>query len=206
MKYLTGRAGAKLPGPNFGVRTLGSDIKTELRDRRWLFPLAIGGVAIAVAATYFAYRPAEAPPDTRPVAVSKQPAVNCVFYDFTHASIVVAFNFAVTQSKDAGLRFDQISLASRDGTRQTFDAPDRPIWSYARDEDGAPTIASPDGATRIVLYGLKPDTPGEFFIETGLRSNTYRNLDGKCHQANFAGSGVAGAEPRSGGAASASPP
>jgi hypothetical protein len=32
------------------------------------------------------------------------------------------------------------------------------------------TITSPDGATRIVLYGLKLDTGGILLIEAGIRS------------------------------------
>lgn len=54
-----------------------------------------------------------------------------------------------------------------------------------RDVDGTPTITSPDGATRILLYGLKLGTDGVLLIEAGIRSNAYRNLGGECRQTNL---------------------
>jgi len=117
------------------------------------------------------------------------PSLYCVFYDYLHEGIVVGFDFAVALPKGAPPRFDERAEATRDGTHRMFDADNLPTWPYAYDDDGTPTITSPDGATRIVLYGLKLDTGGVLFIEAGLRSNDYRNLDGQCRQANFGGSG-----------------
>ena len=60
-----------------------------------------------------------------------------------------------------------------------------PTWTYAID-DGTPTIVAANAETRIVLYGLRPDASGIAWIEAGVRSNRYRNLEGKCRQAYFA--------------------
>ncbi|MEJ0049683.1 MAG: hypothetical protein WDN02_00440 [Methylovirgula sp.] len=114
------------------------------------------------------------------------PSLYCAFNDFTHQSIVVAFDFADAFPKGAPPRFDERYEGTRDGT-QRFAADQSPTWPYAHDDDGTPTITSPDGATRIVLYGLKLDTGGILLIEAGIRSNDFRNLDGQCRQANFGG-------------------
>jgi hypothetical protein len=72
-----------------------------------------------------------------------------------------------------------------DGTRKYFTANDRPAWTYGLDGDGKPTITSSDGATRIVLYGLKLGTAGVVPVEAGIRSNVYRDLGGECRQTNL---------------------
>lgn len=147
------------------------------------------GAAGVLAAFFLAYKPLSRPSPPPPQASAEKPVptLNCVFYDFTRASIVVGFDFAATLSNGELPRFEERAEASRDGRQTTFDAGQRPIWPYAHDDDGKPTITSPNGDTRIVLYGLKLDTAGAFFIEAGLRSNEYRNLNGQCQQANFGG-------------------
>jgi hypothetical protein len=154
--------------------------------------MALAGTAIAALLLVFVAYSVRRPPAPPAAPKKLPPTIYCVFYDFTHASIVVGFDFAVTLENGAPPRFDQRGEAQRDGTRTTFDPDQRPNWTYFHDEDGKPVITSPDGATRIVLYGLKLDTPGELLVEAGLRSNDYRNLDGQCRQANF-GSGQANA-------------
>ncbi len=74
-----------------------------------------------------------------------------------------------------------------DGTRTNFDGDDRPAWTDGLDGDGKPTIISADGATRIVLYGLKLGVAGVLPVEAGIRSNEYRNLGGECRQTNLGG-------------------
>ena len=155
---------------------------------------ALAGIAAAVLSVIVmvhSVRRLSSPP--REVAASPQapaknlsPSLYCVFYDILHNGIVVGFDFAVALPKGASPRFDEKAEGTRDGTQTTFDADQRPTWAYAYD-DGTPTITSPDGATRILLYGLKPEIGGVLFIEAGLRSNNYRNLDGQCRQANFGG-------------------
>ncbi|MEW6438654.1 MAG: hypothetical protein AB1508_15960 [Pseudomonadota bacterium] len=123
-------------------------------------------------------------PAKKPPASVFTPSLYCEFYDYLHERVIVAFGFAVTLPKGAPPRFDEKYQGSRDGT-QTFDAADRQAWPFAHDDDGTPMITSPDGATRIMLYGLKPDAAGAQIDEAGLRSNDFRNLDGQCRQANF---------------------
>jgi hypothetical protein len=122
--------------------------------------------------------------ERKPSPLLVSPSLYCAFNDFGHERIVVAFAFTVALQKSAQPRFEERYQGSNDGTR-TFDIGHRPAWPFAHDDDGTPVITSPDGATRIVLYGLKLDTGGVFLIEAGLRSNDYRNLDGECQQANF---------------------
>lgn len=150
-----------------------------------LAALGIGVTAIAVA--FFVYRPVSqtSPSGQQEAQKAPVPTLNCAFYDFTRASIVVGFDFAADILKDGLPRFEERARASRDGNQTIFDAGDRPVWAYVPDDDGHPSITSPDGATRIILYGLKLDTAGAFFVEAGLRSNEYRNLNGQCQQANF---------------------
>jgi hypothetical protein len=138
---------------------------------------------------------AAAPPSQEVSATKLTPSLNCWFYDFTHVRIVVGFDFAVTLSKGKPPRFDEQAEGSGDGEKTTFDSNQRPTWPYSHDEDGTPTITSPDGATRIVLYGLKLGTGGVFLIEAGVRSNRYRNLGGQCRQTNLDGGGQAENDP-----------
>ena len=116
-----------------------------------------------------------------------------MFFDASHTNIVVAFDFVIGFPGGAAPRFDQRVQASQRGGQTNFDAGQRPVWSYALDEDGAPTITSPDKAIRIVLFALKPAARGVVFVDAGLRSNEYRNLDGKCRQSDFGDSGHADA-------------
>jgi hypothetical protein len=147
---------------------------------------ALGAGALGLAAIFFVDKP-ESQPQQVVSAEKPGPSLNCVFYDFTRASVVVAFDFAATLSNGAPPRFEERAEAMRDGRQTTFDPGERPVWPFSNDDDGNPTIASPDGKTRIVLYGLKPGSAGTFFIEAGLRSNEFRNLSGQCQQANFGG-------------------
>lgn len=131
------------------------------------------------------------PPPTAAVAATPdnlEPSLNCAFYDFMHTRIVAGFDFAVDFPKGKSPRFELRVEGSGNSTPTTFEAGQRPIWTYGRD-DGTPTITSPDSATRIVLYGLKPEADGVLFIEAGIRSNEYRNLGGQCRQVNFGGGG-----------------
>jgi len=165
--------------------------------------LLIAGVAVAALSITLwlgTRAPAPAPPETKSAEEVAPPSLNCVFYDFTRASVVVAFDFAVTLADGKPPRFAQRSISARDGTQTVFDAGERPDWPYAPDEEGTPVITSPDGAIRIVLYGLKIGTGGVFFIEAGLRSNEYRNLQGQCRQTNLGGAKSSG-EASAGGAA-----
>lgn len=160
-----------------------------MKISRSLIAMIGAGVAALLAIVFIAYEPvSKSPPPAHQEAREKPiPSLNCVFYDFTRVSIVVGFDFAATLSDGAPPRFEERAKASRDGNQTIFEVGDRPIWAYAQDDDGHPTITSPDGATRIMLYGLKLDAVGAFFIEAGLRSNEYRNLNGQCQQANFGG-------------------
>jgi hypothetical protein len=133
-------------------------------------------------------RTLQAAPASKIPASVLSPSLYCAFNDLQYERIVVAFSFAVTRSKDAPPSFKERAEGTHEGTR-TFDANQSPTWPFAHDEDGTPMITSPDGATRILLYGLKLDTPGVIIDEAGLRSNYYRNLQGQCQQANFGGSG-----------------
>lgn len=111
------------------------------------------------------------------------PSLSCQFADITRANVGIRFDFVAILPKDGPPRFEQ--LAEEEGDQTIPNADHRPTWAFSRDGDGTPIITSPDGATRIVLYGLKPNAASILFIEAGLRSNVYRNLGGKCRQANL---------------------
>ncbi|MBA2126515.1 hypothetical protein DLM45_09815 [Hyphomicrobium methylovorum] len=159
--------------------------------------LLLAGIAVAtltvifVAPSFYQTSTSEtAAPQKEASAASPaaaKPSMTCWFHDFTRATIVVRFDFDVAVPKDAPPRFMQTAQAERDGTEKIFEADDRPNWQYSLDEDDAPVITSPDGATRIVLYGLDLNAKKAVFLETGLRSNEYRNLGGRCRQANLGG-------------------
>jgi hypothetical protein len=114
-------------------------------------------------------------------------SLDCAFHDFMRTHAVVSFYFDVALAKGHPPQFLERTMLLADGTRKNFKGSSRPEWSYALDEDGKPTITSPDTATRIVLYGLKLGTPGVFSLEAGVRSNEYRNLGGECRQTNLGG-------------------
>jgi len=111
-----------------------------------------------------------------------RPTLYCTFSNFTHTKAVVSFYFSVDDILTSNPRFLEIYIEEGDETREVFNDAARPLWLYAI-EDGTPVISSPDAATKILLYGIKPDQPGVFWTEAGLRSNNYRNLEGKCRQA-----------------------
>lgn len=126
---------------------------------------------------------------TQQVNAVPKPTLYCDFYNFMHSSTVASFYFAVDPGAGDGPKYTELYVVENEGQKTDFGGPDQPPspqWSYAVDEDGTPTIASPDGATRIVLYGLKPKIGGVFWIEAGVRSDSYRNLEGKCRQAHYA--------------------
>ncbi|WP_291171716.1 hypothetical protein [Hyphomicrobium sp.] len=120
---------------------------------------------------------------------SLRPSLDCGFQAFMHSSTAVYFYFDVVLPEGETPRFYERAFVSADGARTTFDGDHRPIWTYGLDGDAKPTITSSDGATRIVLYGLKLGSPGILPIEAGMRSNVYRNLGGTCRQTNLGGSG-----------------
>lgn len=115
------------------------------------------------------------------------PTLYCDFYDVMHNATVVSFYFFVDLANRTTPNVFERFVVEPDGTKTDFgtaDGASLPQWSYSLD-DGTPTIISTSTATVIVLYGLKPRTHGTFWVEAGLRSNDYRNLEGKCRQANF---------------------
>lgn len=159
--------------------------------------LLLGGTAAVLAVFLITYSvrkfssappgvtaPVEEVPAKKPPSSIFSPTLYCEFYDLSNTVVVVGFDFAVALSKSAPPRFNESYEGTQDGS-QTFDADHRPNWSYSHDKEGTPVITSPDGATRIMLYGLKLNTGGVVFDEAGLRSNDYRNLDGQCRQANL---------------------
>lgn len=121
----------------------------------------------------------------QPEEEALRPSLDCAFHDFMRTRAVVSFYFDVTVSKDEPPRFYQRAIVSGDGARKASEGNDRPVWTYALDTDGKPTITAPDGETRIVLYGLKLGTGGILPVEAGIRSNEYRNLGGECRQTNL---------------------
>ncbi len=145
-------------------------------------------VALAIAGRLL-LMPSAAPPTEQTARIAKAPAptptLYCEFYNFMRNATVVSFLFAVEQAAGGDPRFLEMAVVEPDQTRTEFEADQRPQWTRGTDEDGKQTIASPDGATRIVLYGFKPKQPGIFWTEAGVRSDTYKNLEGKCRQANF---------------------
>lgn len=125
-----------------------------------------------------------------PATESLTPSLDCAFHDFTRGRVVVSFYFDVALPKDESPRFHERAIVSADGTRTAFEGDERPAWTYSLDDDGQQVITSPDGATRVVLYGLKLGVSGVSTIEAGVRSNEYRNLGGECRQTNLRSGGA----------------
>lgn len=125
-----------------------------------------------------------------PATESLTPSLDCAFHDFTRGRVVVSFYFDVALPKDENPRFHERAIVSADGTRTAFEGDERPAWTYSLDDDGQQVITSPDGATRVVLYGLKLGVSGVSTIEAGVRSNEYRNLGGECRQTNLRSGGA----------------
>jgi len=118
---------------------------------------------------------------------SLPPSLDCAFHDFMRTRAVVSFYFDVALPEGETPHFRQRAIVLGDGTRKAFEGEQRPAWIYAPEGDGKPAITSPDGATRIVLYGLKLGAAGVLPVEAGIRSNEYRNLGGECRQTNLGG-------------------
>ncbi|WP_195930353.1 hypothetical protein [Hyphomicrobium album] len=158
--------------------------------------LMLAGIAAVVLAGFVAVHLAgqpSAPPQEAaeaaqaPSEESLPPSLDCAFHNFTRTSAVVSFYFDVALPKGETPRFYERAILLADGTRSNFAGDDRPAWTYGLDADGKPTITSPDGAVRIVLYGLKLGVAGILPLEAGIRSNVYRNLGGECRQTNLGG-------------------
>lgn len=145
--------------------------------------IALGGVRLS-------HEPTELSQDVKGAASVKPesrlpPSLDCGFQAFMHSSTAVSFYFDVEFQEGKAPRFYQRAFVSADGTRQSFEGNDRRPWSYSLDGDGYPTIASPDGSTHIVVYGLKLGAAGVFSVEAGIRSKELRNLGGQCRQTNL---------------------
>lgn len=149
----------------------------------------IVAVGLAAALSLFAVRWFAAPPTvtsdgTPPSADGGTPSLNCAFHSYTNSELVAGFDFSVSFLPSGLPRLEERRRGVLGSEQIVFDEGQRPIWDFTYDE-GTPTIQSPDGATRIVLYGLKLGEPGTFFIEAGVRSNEFRNLGGLCRQVDF---------------------
>ena len=95
-----------------------------------------------------------------PTEESLPPSLDCAFHNFTRTAAVVSFYFDVVLAKGEQTRFHERAIVLADGTRTNFGGDGRASWTYSLDGDGKPMITSWDGATRIVLYGLKLGTAG----------------------------------------------
>lgn len=166
---------------------------------KWYVILTLAGITAAVVASLaailmFVSGGSSTPPKQvvrkEPSTESLPPSLDCAFHDFTRGRVVVSLYFDVALSKGETPRFHERAIVSADGTRTAFEGDERPAWTYSLDEDGQQVITSPDGATRVVLYGLKLGTSGISTIEAGVRSNEYRNLGGECRQTNLRAGGA----------------
>lgn len=171
-----------------------SSLAAHRARRTAILAAAVGIASAGLASAYFAVGPSSppsAPPKPvaaaprEPAVESLPPSLDCAFNAFMHSSTAVSFYFDVAMVEGAPPLFYERAFVSADGERQAFEGADRPTWTYSLDDDGKPTITSSDGATRIVLYGLKLGSPGIFPVEAGMRSNIFRNLGGHCRQTNL---------------------
>ena len=163
------------------------------RPSRLFAILVLAGIAVAglvvVAVVHFAGD--QAPPPQNDVATVEPPvadlppSLDCAFHDMMRTHAVVSFYFDVDVVKDQTPRFFERAIVARDGTRTNFEGDGRPVWTYGFNEDRKPMITSSDGATRILLYGLKLGAAGILPVEAGIRSNVYGNLGGECRQTNL---------------------
>ncbi len=158
--------------------------------------LTIAGIATALLISFATFPPSgppSAPSRTaaeksrQPPVESLPPSLDCGFNAFMHSTTSISLYFDVVLSETGSPRFYQRAFVPADGVRQVYEGNDRPAWVYSLDSDGQPTISSPDGATQIVVYGLKLGAPGILEVEAGVRSNVFRNLGGKCRQTNLEG-------------------
>ncbi len=164
-------------------------IQNAARERfmrsRTIFSLAV--VAILAAGSLLVWpriKPTSSDNTTAVAPIRHAPTLYCDFYDLMHKAVVVSFDFAVETTAKSQPIFTERYVVEPDNTRTDFGEAGQPtpVWSYTFDDD-TPTITAADGATRIILYGFKPSQPGVFWIEAGVRSNAYRNLEGRCRQA-----------------------
>ena len=116
----------------------------------------------------------------------KTPALYCDFFDLTHGMTVVSFYFSVEAPDTAQPRYLERYVVEPDGSQIVYDGRETPVprWVFSVD-DGTPVITSQNRETQIKLYGLKPNALGTLWTEAGIRSNVYRNLEGKCRQSYF---------------------
>ncbi|KWT64864.1 hypothetical protein APY04_3104 [Hyphomicrobium sulfonivorans] len=114
------------------------------------------------------------------------PSLDCAFRPFITRSNAFYFYFDVDYAQGKTPLFYERALVSADGSRKRYAGDERPVWTYAINEDGKSTIKSADG-TLIVLYGLKLGAPGIVPVEAGIRSTVLRNLGGECRQTNLDG-------------------
>lgn len=158
--------------------------------------LTMSGIATAMLISFVILQSSEPPPvpskqaaetSRQPPVESLPPSLDCGFNAFMHNTTAVYFYFDVAVSEGETPRFYERAFVSADGNRQAYQGNDRPVWVFSLDADSYPTIASPDGVTRIVLYGLKLGAPGIREVEAGVRSIALRNLGGKCRQTNLDG-------------------
>ncbi len=156
--------------------------------------LGVAGIAAAILVCFVAVYLTGRPPAPRekvagatpePSEESLPPSLDCAFHNFTRTAAVVSFYFDVALQNGEAPLFLERAIVLADGTRENFAGGDRPAWAYGLDAEGKPTITSPDGATRIVLYGLRLGAAGVLPVEAGIRSNEYRNLGGECRQTNL---------------------
>ena len=121
-------------------------------------------------------------------AKTSTPTLYCEFYNVVGRSPKVGFTFAVGGTSPTPA-YAQVSQMEMDGTRADFEpGPSRPAWGFDGSDSPA-TLTSPDGAIVINLYGYDPAKSGGDstkpvggWIEAGLRSIQYLNLDGKCRR------------------------
>jgi hypothetical protein len=151
--------------------------------------LIVGYIAVPLAARSSAPLEEEAGVRQAPAGLILRPSLDCAFHDFMRKSAVVSFYFDVDVKKDQRPHFLERAVVAADGTRRNFVGHDRPRWIYALNDDENPTLTSSDGATHILLYGLRLGSPGVLLLEAGIRSNAYRNLGGECRQTNLVVSG-----------------
>lgn len=161
-----------------------------MRTRR--LALAVAGLAVVGLAVALLLRPgaeqspnADAPASRRAAPVAAEATLYCEFYNFVGRTPKVGFHFALPPA--GRVDYAQIFQREIDGTQTDFgaDRQPRPAWAFDGSDSPA-TLRSPDGAIQINLYGYDAAKAGPAWIEAGLRSIQYLNLDGKCRRSGTA--------------------
>jgi len=163
-----------------------------VRTRGWA--LAVAGLTVAGLAVAPLLRPSVEPTQSpnadalasrRAAPVAAQPTLYCEFYNFVGRTPKVGFHFALPAAGRAD--YAQIFQREIDGAQTDFggDGQPRPAWAFDGSDSSA-TLHSPDGAIQINLYGYDADKAGPAWIEAGLRSIQYLNLDGRCRRSGTA--------------------